>query len=200
MKKLIFIVASFFITPYVLAETQYPDAPLGLKWGMTVTELESKAGAVMYPLPMDEHLTVYSLKSPPITLPGFTEYVVVVHKDLGAIKIIMDKEIKSDVYGTEGKKEYFKYKEALTNKYGKPKDSFEFVGKKLYEERDEFYQCLKYDGCGYYLSYFGDHLSLQLNGIERGKGNLSITYESELFAKYKADEENENKNKIKNGL
>ncbi|MFQ0992130.1 hypothetical protein [Gilliamella apicola] len=43
-------------------------------------------------------------------------------------------------------------------------------------------------------------MSLQLNGIERGKGNLSITYESELFAKYKADEENENKNKIKNGL
>lgn len=200
MKKLIFIAASFFICSSVLAETQHPDAPLGLKWGMTAEELESQAGAVLQTPTDDKNISVYSLKSPPMTLPGFTEYFVLVHKDLGAIKISMNQEIKSDVYGTKGKKEYFKYKEALTNKYGKPKDSFEFVGKKLYEERDEFYQCLKYDGCGYYLSYFGDHLSLQLNGIERGKGNLSITYESELFAKYKADEENENKNKIKNGL
>ncbi|OCG27628.1 hypothetical protein A9G45_06435 [Gilliamella sp. HK2] len=200
MKKLIFIVASFFISPFVLAETQYPDAPLGLKWGMTVAELESKAGAVLEPTQIDENVSIYSLKSPPMALPKFTEYFVLVHKDLGAMKIIMNEKITSDIYGTKGKKEYFKYKEALTNKFGKPDKSLESVGLKLYKDSDEFYQCLKYEGCGYYASVFGDHLSLQLEGIERGKGNLSIVYESELFTKYKADKENENKNKIKNGL
>ncbi|TSJ92058.1 hypothetical protein FPQ14_02040 [Gilliamella apicola] len=200
MKKLIFIAASFFICSSVLAETQYPDAPLGLKWGMTAAELESQAGAVLQTPTNDKNISVYSLKSPPMTLPGFTEYFVLVHKDLGAMKIIMNQEIKSDIYGTKGKKEYFKYKEALTNKFGKPKDSFEITGLKIYKDSDEFYQCLSYDGCGCYASIFIDHLTLQLEGIERGKGNLNITYESELFAKYQANKEIENENKIKNGL
>ena len=167
---------------------------------MTATELESKAGAVLQTPTNDKNISVYSLKSPPMTLSGFTEYFVLVHKDLGAMKIIMNQEIKSDIYGTKGKKEYFKYKEALTNKFGKPKDSFEITGLKIYKDSDEFYQCLSYDGCGCYASIFIDHLTLQLEGIERGKGNLNITYESELFAKYQANKEIENENKIKNGL
>jgi len=112
----------------------------------------------------------------------------------------MSKKIKSDVYGTEGQKEYFKYKEALTNKFGKPKNSLEVVGLEVFEDSDEFYQCLTYDGCGCYVSLFGDHLTLKLEGIERGKGNLIITYKSELFTKYIENEEKESENKIKNGL
>lgn len=200
MKKVIFIAALFFISPSIFAEIKYPDAPLGLKWGMTVAELESKVGAILARHKVDEYTSLYSLKSPPMTLPGFTEYYVLVHKDFGVIKIIMNEEIKSDTYGTEGKKEYFKYKEALTNKFGKPTDSFERIGMKVYKDKDEFYQCLKYDGCGFYTSMFGDHLAIQLKGEGRGEGVLKITYESELFTKYKENKENENENKIINGL
>ena len=193
MKKLLLVAVLFPFMVHARA-----DAPIGLTWGAPISDIVSKYKAKE--IIEQNDLIMYELPNPPITLPNFTSYKLLAHKQLGLIKVVLSEEITRDPYGVEGKNAYFKYKEALTNKYGKPKDSFEFVGKKLYEERDEFYQCLKYDGCGYYLSYFGDHLSLQLNGIERGKGNLSITYESELFAKYKADEENENKNKIKNGL
>ncbi|MCX8586088.1 MULTISPECIES: hypothetical protein [unclassified Gilliamella] len=200
MKRVIFILALFFMSPSLFAEVKYPDAPLGLKWGMTEAELKSKSGGFLQKVQVDENATFYSLKSPPITLPDFTEYYVLVHKDLGVMKIVMKEQITSDIYGTKGKAEYFKYKEALSNKFGKPEKSMEEVGLKIYKDSDEFYECLKYEGCGFYASIFGEHLSMQLDGKARGKGELTITYESELFTKYRADKKNENENKIKNGL
>ena len=179
------------ISSFVFRE-KYPDAPLGLKWGMTAAELESKAGAVLCPERFDENVPIYSLKSPPIPLPGITEYLVFVHNDYGAMKILMIEEFKSDEDGTKGKEEYFKYKKSLSNKYGKPTDSIESVEK----DNDEFYQCLDSVECGYYVTFFGDHLSIQLDGISRGRGNLNIVYESELFIKHDEDREN----KIQNGL
>lgn len=91
MKKVILIVVLFFISPSIFAEIKYPEAPFGLKWGMTVEELESKAGTVN-PIPIDENTSLYSLKSPPITLLGFTEYYVLVHKKLGAMEIIKNEK------------------------------------------------------------------------------------------------------------
>jgi len=38
---------------------------------MTAAELESQAGAVLQTSIIDENITVYSLKSPPMTLPGY---------------------------------------------------------------------------------------------------------------------------------
>lgn len=200
MKKLVFSVALFFISLPIFAEMKYPDAPLGLTWGMTGPELEAKAGAVLQPTSIDKNVSVYSLKSPPMTLPGFNEYFVLVHKDLGAMKIVMNEAIESDTFGIKGKEEYFKYKEALSNKFGKPINSFEHVGMKIYKNSDEFYQCLNYDGCGYYGSAFENHVYMRLSGIKRGKGNLSINYESELFTKYNLDKKNKNESKIKKGL
>lgn len=91
------------------------------------------------------------------------------------------------------KQNILKYKEALSKKYGKPEVSFEGAGLDFYKKSDEFYQSLKYYGCGYYVSVFGDHLSIRLEGIGRGKGNLNIFYESELLDKYKLYQANENK-------
>lgn len=68
---------------------------------MTAAELESKAGAELVPSFNEENVSFYYLKSPPITLPGFTEYLAFVHKDLGTIKIHMNQEINSDIYCTK---------------------------------------------------------------------------------------------------
>ena len=85
----------------------------------------------------------------------------------------------------------------LSKKYGAPKSSWEQVGLDLYKDSDEFYQCLKYDGCGQYVSlyeYAGGYISLQIKGVSRGKGYLMIGYESPAF--YAAKDAIENKQSL----
>ena len=80
-----------------------------------------------------------------------------------------------------GKKKYTNLKSQLTKKYGNPTVSFERVGGKLWDETDEFYQCLAYPGCGDYIAFFksqsGASVVLELKGLGRGKGYLRISYE-----------------------
>ena len=69
----------------------------------------------------------------------------------------MDSEdITNDAFGSKGKEMYDDIKSKLKNKYGEPTENFEFVGLRLYDESDEFYQCLSYDGCGMWTSFFVD--------------------------------------------
>lgn len=183
------------ISSFVFGE-KYPDAPLGLQWGMKVEELESKAGAVS--LAFGNDVSLYSLKSPLMPVPGITWYMAYVHKDYGLMRIMMEKKIKSDKDGAEGKKEYFEYKKALTNKYGKPTNSIESVEK----DSDEFYHCSNFMGCSFYSAAFGDHLSIELKSDYGNidKGRLIIMYESEFAAKHKENIMNEYKNKFMKAL
>jgi hypothetical protein len=93
---------------------------------------------------------------------------------------MISKDITGDIYGTDGKEQYSDLKSKLTKKYDIP-DSYEYVGRKLWDEPDEFYQCLAYPGCGTYASFFetksGETVSIALKGLGRGKGYLKITYE-----------------------
>lgn len=194
MKKLIFIAVLFFISPSIFAETKYPDAPLGLKWGMTVKELKSKAGDVIAPTIIDKYATTYALMSAPIKLPGFSYHFITVHNDYGLMKIDIFKSIFSDKYNDKGKAEYFKYKKALINKYGEP----DFSSECLTNDSEQKY--FKSKHCNNYTSFLGGNLILLLTGIERNVGCLSIVYQSELFAKYEKEKTIEDENNIKNGL
>lgn len=64
-------------------------------------------------------------------------------------------------------------KSKLTAKYGTPTNSYEYIGRKLWDEYDEFYQCLAYSGCGAWISLFeskaGESIALQLNASVAGK-------------------------------
>lgn len=65
----------------------------------------------------------------------------------------------------------------------------------LYQNYDEFYQCLAYDGCGYWRDGFKSpdrYISIQLNGLGRGKGYIYLEYEAQpewdqAFDQNKAD-------------
>jgi hypothetical protein len=93
---------------------------------------------------------------------------------------MIGKTLTSDIYGTEGKKTYNAIKRSLQKKYGDAETSVERIALKLYKESDEFYQCLSYDGCGYYLSYwegsFGG-VELSINGLRRGEGWMKLMYD-----------------------
>lgn len=192
MKILISIFLSFFITSYSAAANNTSGiAPFGFKWG------ESKAQLIKHGIKLTDCTD----------LPGFTacytkdsvkpvsfasKYLLFINKKVGLQKVVLiSNRISSDITGSEGKQLYATIKTTLSKKYGEP-TSYEYVGAKLYDEYDEFYQCLKYDGCGSWASFWkeknGDGIVMQLRGISRGEGELSLIYESAGFSKIKKQE------------
>lgn len=193
MKKLLLVAVLFPFMVHARA-----DAPIGLTWGVPISDIVSKYKAKE--IIEQNDLIIYELPNPPITLPNFTSYKLLAHKQLGLIKVVLSEEITRDPYGVEGKNAYFKYKEALTKKYGKA-ESLEEIGLKVYRESDEFYQCLGYQGCGVYFSNFKQSgISLLLEGNRHAEGKLKIIYESDLFFEYYGDEDQQNEIKIYEGL
>ncbi|ORQ01223.1 hypothetical protein B7971_18490, partial [Vibrio cholerae] len=111
-------------------------------------------------------------------------YVAVTYKGRLVKVAAMSTDFTDDIYGLKGKSNYEQVKSLLTKKYGSPSTHYERVGGDLYDDADEFYQCLDYSGCGAYLSIFdyaGGVISVQLKGKRRGEGFLTIGYESPQF-------------------
>ena len=114
--------------------------------------------------------------------PGNDFISLSVDPELGLGRIIwFSDDIINDASGAAGKERYFKYKALLSEKYGEPATSGEIIGRELWTEADEFYQCLAYDGCGMYFAVWssddGLDVALQLKGLRRGKGYIEVTYE-----------------------
>ncbi|WP_392562479.1 hypothetical protein RHO12_03080 [Orbus sturtevantii] len=182
MKNLKFIFLSAILVSFFAQSNLNPKAPLGLTWGEKKEQIENNYDSKK--MRQKDNLTFYNLYLPPLTLPDFTEYLAIVDNDIGLVKVILSQKIKNDAYGIKGKELYFKYKNVLTKKYNEPTQSMEKIGNRLYKGSDEFYQCLKYNGCGLYISLYGNpktQVVLRLVGAERGVGELQISYESELF-------------------
>ncbi len=58
---------------------------------------------------------------------------------------------------------------------------YKITGVSLYKESDEFYECLKYPGCGTWMSSYNTSskkISLQLIGKSRGVGYIRIIMEA----------------------
>jgi hypothetical protein len=128
------------------------------------------------------NLTSITISSPPKPLSSTKDVQLIFGKVRGLQKIIWNSEpILDDVYGIEGKDKFNKLKDNLIKKYGNPSDGTEIVGLELYDEADEFYQCLDYAGCGSWNSIWevdnGVSILLQLHGASRGEGWLSLAFE-----------------------
>ena len=103
-----------------------------------------------------------------LTIAEFYYLIFVTEKHLQKI-VMSSKDIKNDLYGSEGKKKYEKIKMSLRKKYGSPTQELETSGLKLWDDPDEFYQCLDYSGCGYWTSVFKDKKSGVTVGLELKK-------------------------------
>ena len=181
MKKLISLLFLFSLSSLALAESKSFPEPFGLTWGMSEADLIKVGFTRSGPV---EDFNILSSVSAPKAWSKADDYMAVTYKGKLVKVIASSKPFTSDLYGSEAKASYSQIKSLLSKKYGEPKTSWERVGLDLYKDSDEFYQCLKYDGCGQYISlyeYAGGYISLQIKGVSRGKGYLMIGYESPEF-------------------
>lgn len=204
MRKLKFTAIAFLIGFSSVALSQEgPTAPLGMNWGDSKEKIVKDYGASPAGK-NDSRLKLFSISSPPVKVSGYDEYYGVIDDQQGLVKIIIVENIKDDAYGAKGLEDYKKVKELLSKKYGKPDSQYEYMGRELYKENDEFYQCLAYQGCGAYSSFFkqpdGGDISLEVKGQRRGIGYITISYESVLFGKVLKEQEDASKKQAEQGL
>jgi len=182
MKILLPVIFLFVTTNVVASEV---TAPFGLKWGQTQKELTDKK-VDLTDCSTSKKITSCKTINPVKGVSFGDLYMLFIDDDKGLQKIkMLSKDISSDISGSEGKALYSKVKSSLTKKYNAPK-AYEYIGQKLYDEYDEFYQCLKYDGCGSWFSFWevknGGNAFVELKGLSRGKGYLVLTYESKEWS------------------
>jgi hypothetical protein len=188
------LAVSFCFSSASVVFSEKGNAPFGLMWGMTETQVTQLVGVEIkkkvdsdLPLGTTGVLQVTSL---PKNLTMAESYYLIFVTEKHLQKIVMySKDIENDVSGTKGKEMYEKIKMSLRKKYGSPTDQLEVSGLKLWEEWDEFYQCLDYSGCGNWMSAFEDEKSgmiigLELKGIRRGRGFIQLTYEGPFWSTY----------------
>jgi len=164
----------------VSANTQ--EGPFGLKWGSSIKEIKAK-GIKLEKANSESVLSIYTTKKLPKNLSLADIYVLTFDKKYKLQNVAMlSKDISDDIYGADGKEKYLSIKEKLIKKYGAPSFEYEYIGRDLFDEADEFYQCLAYSGCGTWLSAFEPKVEnfsalIELKGMGRGKGYIELTYE-----------------------
>ena len=168
-------------------------APFGLTWGESKADLQNQ-GMAFYDCEDVDFAQACRTKILPKPLSIAESYLLLFHPRKGLVKVLMvGKTISDDITGSNGKADYARIKTSLTTKYGSPLGiEIEMVGRDLYDEYDEFYQCLAYSGCGFWVSGWegsdGSSVFLQLIGLSRGVGYLRLTYEPKEYSQIVDDE------------
>lgn len=193
MLKLIICITGILFSCHAFAEKQNIEAPFGLEWGAQKSSLVGN-GINFTECESQGWVEQCQTKSVPKSLSTSDFYLLLFSKKYGLQKVLMlGESISGDIYGTTGKAQYGKLKSALKTKY-KTANSYEYVGRKLWDESDEFYQCLAYDGCGNWATYWTDDyqglIALELLGASRGAGFIKLTYEGQFWERA-VDEKNE---------
>lgn len=179
MKSLFLFVCFLLLSPVSFSAE---NGPFGLSWGLKESDLRSK-GVKLERISSTINLEVFKTTYLPKNISISESYLIIIHRRFGLQKVVMvSKNITEDAYGSKGKEIFSDLKSKLTAKYGDPSNGLERVGIKLYEDIDEFYQCLAYDGCGMWVAMFedkvqGEAVSLALKGMGRGEGYIELTYE-----------------------
>jgi hypothetical protein len=177
-------ITAFLITLTLALTTAYAGqnnkgAMFGLSWGMTPEQVTA-AGTLMK---KEKHLintTIYSADALPMNMNQADYYILYFGDDEGLAKIIvLTKKITGDIYGTDGKDRFNDIVEILDKKYTR-KDVHNYIGLTTYKKDNEFYQCLAYDGCGYWAAEHtaeDRYINTELLGISRGVGRIRLLVE-----------------------
>lgn len=165
-----------------IAQEPIIQPSFGLKWSASIAEIEAQ----------------YTVVERDKSTPGLTLLVLtgeqfpsntgnvfaLVASEFGLVKVVWNsKNFTDDPFGNEGKEQFDILYLALSKKLGAGQ-KITTIGGSLYDENDEFYECLEYAGCGNWLAFWKGTESdnsaamLQLKGQRRGEGYLSYGVES----------------------
>ena len=199
MKNAIIFIIALAVSGIALAESHAQNygkyaAPFGLEWGLSKEQVTAMGVELTSTNPVKG---IYTAKTLPKNLSDAEDYVLVFKQEFGLVKVsALTSDITRDVYGSKGKERYSQLKTAVANKYGKPDDEFEYTDHGI--DSDQFYQCLAYDGCGAWASYWADtegetdgSIALNIRGVSRGTGFIHLSYESAAYYTAKEQEEAE---------
>lgn len=132
-------------------------------------------------IPYTDNQTVVTATTAPAPWEPGATYILHYYKGRLLKITAISEHITDDIYGRVGKEKFNNLVSVFTERYGKPSSSVQHTGLKLYQEADEFYQCLKYKGCGMYSAIFETPTKgfvVQLHGTGRGSGYIELTFEA----------------------
>jgi hypothetical protein len=158
------------------------EPPFGLKWGMKLADVTAM-GVKVNSSSQSGNLTVVNIKEMPGAFPDTGVVNMLFDRQRGLVKVRwISATIADDPIGTHGRAKYVEMKKAVAEKRGNPTDETNVVGARLFDQEDEFYQCLAYDGCGVWSSLWEQKPSggvlLSIEGTGPGKGYVQVDYES----------------------
>lgn len=172
----------FFLLGLLSLGTRASDdaVPFGLDWGMTETELRLD-GVLMFLRTHDtEHFTSYLVKDIPEALGDAGAHTVWLTAEHGLQRITVTGEIiRNDATGHKIKQRYKRLRKLLQERYGQPTRIREYSGRQKYTAYYEFYQCLEYQDCGNWASYYGrgpTTVSLRVHGVDRDSGYYRLIF------------------------
>ena len=156
--------------------------PFGLKWGMKQGDL-SELGIKVGERTQTGELTVVKAEEIPDAFADTKMVNMLFDRQLGLVKVRwISYDIEADPNGSLGRSKYGEMKAIIASQLGEPTDETLVVGARLFDQEDEFYQCLAYEGCGVWSALWEHSPSggvlLSVEGVGAGKGFVQIDYES----------------------
>jgi len=156
--------------------------PFGLKWGMQPGEL-SELDIKIKDSSRTGDLTVVNSDEIPNAFADTKSVSMLFDRRLGLVKVRWTSlDIENDPTGTTGRAKYGEMKSLVADQLGDPSDETLVVGARLFDQEDEFYQCLAYEGCGVWSALWEHEPSggvlLSVEGTGPGTGFVQVDYES----------------------
>ncbi|HHH3380017.1 TPA: hypothetical protein ACPZBE_004023 [Morganella morganii] len=158
MKRNIAIFAfflSFCFSSAAVTNGKKITAPLGLKWGMTKSEIAKKEGYIKGTGPRDG-VEQFLMKNTDSKIDGLDLYNVGVDEKYGLTNVDMMFFIKNDESGEKSIAQYNALKRVLVSKYGE-QYSEEYLWRDNSEGSISLAACIYNERCGKYTSSFWDN-------------------------------------------
>lgn len=163
------------------------DGPFGLRWGMTLDELRQRGTAIRKDTLLWGAVRSVSVARVAAAPADTTSMNLAFDPELGLQRVIWYREVKNDRRGEKGRRVYAALKMSLLARYGRPDIGDEIVGLVLFDEPEDFYQCLAYEGCGVWASEWdppnSGSVELAIEGVSRGSGVVVLTYQGPAWRK-----------------
>ena len=177
--SVIFVAFMLAVSPVAFGQESPTEvqAPFGLEWG---AKKESFSG--LRNCKPDGQFVLCQTKLVPKGLSDADFYSLDFHADEGLQRVIYFSEhITGDPFGTQGKERLERLRSVLLRKYpAAVKSDFDIMHLDFYKDPDEFYQCLRRDGCGSYgmglLPGEKGAILLSIEGLSRGVGYITLEY------------------------